>query len=254
MDRRALDVRALWLADVLRDADLIVHEYEGWEERGRDDFSPVGIIWHHTVTRDNREAEDYMLAKRGSIIVPPPLCNYSTNRDGSITVIASGTANHGGAGEWKRVSGNRFFFGDEMKNLGTHAAEPWPLVQIRSARRASAAILRHMYGDDVAGAESMVCGHKEYATPKGRKTDPHTLNMELERQVVKGVIEEMAGHFKDVSPKHFAYKSIEWLADEGITSGINPPANDMYGPDLAVTRGQLAVFLKRYYDRFLAGK
>ena len=38
---------------------------------------------------------------------------------------------------------------------------------------------------------------------------------------------------------------IEWLAEEGMTKGCNPPANDMFCPDDAVTRGQMAAFLVR---------
>jgi len=38
---------------------------------------------------------------------------------------------------------------------------------------------------------------------------------------------------------------ITWLAQEGITKGCNPPANDMYCPGSSVTRGQMAAFLVR---------
>ncbi len=38
---------------------------------------------------------------------------------------------------------------------------------------------------------------------------------------------------------------IEWLAAAGITRGCNPPVNDMFCPDQAVTRGQMAAFLVR---------
>lgn len=38
---------------------------------------------------------------------------------------------------------------------------------------------------------------------------------------------------------------IVWLADTGITFGCNPPANDRFCPDSAVTRGQMAAFLAR---------
>jgi hypothetical protein len=38
---------------------------------------------------------------------------------------------------------------------------------------------------------------------------------------------------------------IEWIADEGITKGCNPPTNDQYCPDDFVTRGQMAAFLVR---------
>jgi hypothetical protein len=38
---------------------------------------------------------------------------------------------------------------------------------------------------------------------------------------------------------------IEWLADQGITKGCNPPLNNGFCPDDAVTRGQMAAFLAR---------
>jgi VCBS repeat-containing protein len=39
---------------------------------------------------------------------------------------------------------------------------------------------------------------------------------------------------------------IIWLADEAITQGCNPPANDLYCPNDRVTRGQMAAFLVRF--------
>ena len=41
---------------------------------------------------------------------------------------------------------------------------------------------------------------------------------------------------------------IIWLAEEGITRGCNPPANDQFCPDRTVTRGQMAAFLVRFLD------
>ena len=38
---------------------------------------------------------------------------------------------------------------------------------------------------------------------------------------------------------------IEWMAQNGYTSGCNPPANDQYCPDEAVTRDQMAAFMTR---------
>lgn len=38
---------------------------------------------------------------------------------------------------------------------------------------------------------------------------------------------------------------IVWLAAVGVTLGCNPPANDRFCPDLAVTRGEMAAFLVR---------
>jgi hypothetical protein len=40
-------------------------------------------------------------------------------------------------------------------------------------------------------------------------------------------------------------QDIEALATAGITKGCNPPANDLFCPGDAVTRGQMAAFLFR---------
>jgi hypothetical protein len=178
-------LRALYLADVLRDAGLTIKSFEGWEERGGYGFRPKGVILHHTVTKATTAdlTVDKMLAVTGSSTVPPPLCNYSTNRDGTISIIAAGTANHGGTGGWNGVSGNSNFFGDEMKNNGVD--EVWPERQLESARIAAAALLKHLGQTDA----SMLCGHKEYALPAGRKRDPHTLDMTNERRLVSAIME-----------------------------------------------------------------
>ncbi|MCP4306312.1 MAG: hypothetical protein GY788_15890 [bacterium] len=49
----------------------------------------------------------------------------------------------------------------------------------------------------------------------------------------------------DVATSIFV-EDIVWLADEGITRGCNPPGNDLFCPETAVTRGQMAAFLVRF--------
>jgi S-layer homology domain len=51
--------------------------------------------------------------------------------------------------------------------------------------------------------------------------------------------------FTDVPTTHTFYNDIEYLADEAITKGCNPPTNTMYCPNNFVTRGQMAAFLVR---------
>jgi parallel beta-helix repeat protein len=41
---------------------------------------------------------------------------------------------------------------------------------------------------------------------------------------------------------------IEFIAARGVTNGCNPPANDLYCPDRAVTRGEMAAYLARSAD------
>ncbi|MEA2024495.1 MAG: S-layer homology domain-containing protein [Actinomycetota bacterium] len=53
-----------------------------------------------------------------------------------------------------------------------------------------------------------------------------------------------SGTFSDDDGSVFE-ADIEWMAEEGITKGCNPPANDRFCPDGVVTRGQMAAFLVR---------
>jgi hypothetical protein len=55
----------------------------------------------------------------------------------------------------------------------------------------------------------------------------------------------VAGSFTDVPDSNVFADDIEWLAAEGITAGCNPPTNDNFCPNKAVTRGQMAAFLVR---------
>ncbi len=52
------------------------------------------------------------------------------------------------------------------------------------------------------------------------------------------------GPFLDISG-HIFENAINWLAQEEITLGCNPPANTNYCPDGQVTRGEMAVFISR---------
>lgn len=51
--------------------------------------------------------------------------------------------------------------------------------------------------------------------------------------------------FNDVPNSHTFHADISWLADNGITFGCNPPANDQFCPSSPVNRGQMAAFMHR---------
>jgi len=55
------------------------------------------------------------------------------------------------------------------------------------------------------------------------------------------------GAFLDIAGNIFE-NAINWMAQEGITVGCNPPANTNYCPDERVTRGEMAVFISRVMD------
>ena len=71
----------------------------------------------------------------------------------------------------------------------------------------------------------------------GAKVESGRLNAErpLTRQFI-----DIVGHVFEAD--------VEWLADQGITRGCNPPASSRFCPDDDVTRGQMAAFIKRYLD------
>jgi hypothetical protein len=57
-----------------------------------------------------------------------------------------------------------------------------------------------------------------------------------------------AGSFVDVLDSDVFSGDIEWLADQGITKGCNPPTNDHFCPTDNVTREQMAAFMVRALD------
>lgn len=180
-------MKALWLADAFRDAGLVIHPYADWENRGRTtqgEFDPQAVMWHHTVTKPTSpDADIDAFLARGRSDLPGPLCNWSTNRDGSVSIIAAGVANHAGSGYFRGLTHNREFFGDEMKNLGT-SVEPWPERQLESARLAAAVALNEIGKD-----HTWLTFHKNYALPAGRKVDPHTLRISDEQTNVQAILE-----------------------------------------------------------------
>lgn len=161
-----------WLADVLRAAGLNVVEEAGWKDRGRGDMGTVrGILCHHTAgpsaARQKSATPSLKIIRDGREGLPGPLSQLYLARDGTWHVVAAGRCNHAGAGSWQGVTaGNSQMIGIEAENAGD-GHDPWPEAQMDSYARGVAAILLHIGADDV-----MVAGHKEYATPRGRKIDP----------------------------------------------------------------------------------
>ncbi len=54
-----------------------------------------------------------------------------------------------------------------------------------------------------------------------------------------------ADKFNDVPDSNIFHNDIAWLADAGVTKGCNPPANTEFCPGSAVTREQMAAFMRR---------
>jgi Putative peptidoglycan binding domain/N-acetylmuramoyl-L-alanine amidase len=169
-----------WLPTALKNAGLKVAEVDGWPNRGVADMpSARGVMCHHTVGLATGNMPSLQVLVNGRSDLRGPLCQLGLGRDGTYYVIAAGRANHAGAGEWQGITtGNSAFIGIEAENTG-FPSDPWPSIQLEAYQRGAATILKHLKQQ-----ASMCCAHKEYALPKGRKSDPHSLNMNAFRKEV----------------------------------------------------------------------
>jgi len=159
----------IWLPDALKAAGLRVSLVDGWQDRGRGDVGRIfGVLCHHTAGPKDGNMPSLNTLVNGRSDLPGPLCQLGLGRDGTYFVVAAGKANHAGKGNWKGiVNGNTNLIGIEAENTGLPNDSPWPDVQVDAYHRGVAAILTHI-GQPV----DFCAGHKEYALPAGRKTDP----------------------------------------------------------------------------------
>lgn len=160
-----------WMGDVLRSAGMTVVETPGWQMRGHDQFGPAkGVLLHHTAGPHTGDMPSLKTLIQGRPDLAGPLCNLGLSREGTWYCVAAGKAYHAGAGQWHDVKptywGNSQMIGIEGENCGT-VDDPWPAVQMDALRRGVAALLTH-----IRAPAMMVAGHREYATPAGRKIDP----------------------------------------------------------------------------------
>ena len=158
-----------WLPDVLLKAGLKVAPVDGWQYRGDGDMGSVyGVLCHHTAGSQTLNMPSLHTLIEGRPDLSGPLAHLGLGRDGTYYVIAAGRCNHAGQGSWRGVSeGNTHFLGIEAENTGL-GNDPWPQIQMDAYRFGVAAILQHLN----RGAE-WCAGHKEFALPQGRKSDPN---------------------------------------------------------------------------------
>jgi hypothetical protein len=176
----------IWLPQVLRDAGLKVALVDGWQTRGHGDVGPtLGVLCHHTAGSKNGNMPTLGVLIAGRPGLSGPLSQLGLGRDGTYYVIAAGRCYHAGAGAWNGItSGNANLIGIEAENTGGN--DPWPAIQVDAYQRGAAAILKH-----VGRSADYCAGHKEYALPRGRKTDP-TLDMGTFRAAVGSILDGTA--------------------------------------------------------------
>lgn len=184
-----------WLATVLKNAGLKVAPQPGWMNRGHGNMGTVkGVMCHHTVGPLKGNMPSLNVLIKGHSKLSGPLAQLGLGRDGTYYIVAAGRCYHAGEGSWQGITtGNSSFIGIEAENSGpahkdkktgkTIPDDDWPPEQLDAYRRGVAAILKH-----IGQSEKMCCGHREYALPVGRKTDPHTIDMHDFRKEVAAIM------------------------------------------------------------------
>lgn len=224
----------LWLPNDVR-------EYPNWETRGYGPGSitdPQGVLIHHTGSDAQSDNYLHFLAIDGRPpLVPAPLCNWSTDMDGDLWLIAAEKANHAGMGsqttlskvmtggyDWRKttikpgidnVNGNTKYYGNEIRFDGSHpmSAAAWQTVVLSCA----AVCDFHGWG------AWRVIGHKEHTS---RKPDPGSTLMYMLRCDVDAALKAGPGNWP--TPK-----TTDWLtmATEAEVQAAAYKANAQYARD-----------------------
>jgi N-acetylmuramoyl-L-alanine amidase len=224
-------IRALFLAEVLRRADLEVKEMPGWKTRGRPPsvggFDPRALMFHHDASaKGPTPSEAHFIAKVGHRSknpkkdVPPPLAQCWVDTDGVWHVLAAGRCNHAGVGKgFGRIpknSGNTFAIGIETDHT---SGEDWFPGQQESIVRGFAALADAMS----IKPEQSICGHKEYAPD--RKVDPKPMDMDSFRKDVEQLLGSVRGSRGAPQPRSEpTLNTVVDLADLQEAARLDPPA------------------------------
>jgi peptidoglycan hydrolase-like protein with peptidoglycan-binding domain len=223
-----------WLPQVLQDAGLKVSECPGWQDRGHGDMGKVlGVLCHHTATpgkKANMPTLNLLITGRSDLA--GPLSQLGLGRDGTYYIVAAGRCYHAGAGSFKGITaGNTSFIGIEAENTGGSDDRPWPEVQMDAYHRGVAAILKHIG----KGAE-FCAGHKEYALPKGRKTDP-SFDMDTFRAAVSAILQNTTTEQPALTAQPLTRPTLRHGSDNDaalvkiVQAKIGVPADGIFGPN-----------------------
>jgi len=183
----------LGLPAALAARGLTVELVPGWETRSAGSFNPRGAVCHWTAgPKGTLKRPSLSICTHGRADLPGPLCNVYLDRRGIAVVVAAGRANHAGAGSWGKATGNSSFFGTECEAAGP---DDFTKEQRYAYPRVNAAFC------DLGGfGPDMVCGHSEYATPRGRKSDINGYTMTDMRAQVAAVLAGKPATLTDPTP------------------------------------------------------
>lgn len=160
---------------------------EKWSSRNVGSMGEViAPMMHHTGSVGSGDYPTLNVVMNGRSDLQNSLCMYGLGKSGTIYCISEKLSWHAGAGNWKGVTdGNGRFAGIEAESSGN--GTDWTTAQLDAYKKLCASILIETGRDS-----SWLCAHKEYALPKGRKTDPAGIDMNAFRADVQKIINNPA--------------------------------------------------------------
>lgn len=221
------------LAVAARETGYPVIEIPGWKTRGQGALADdVRIITdHHTAGPEpERTSSNYPslnVVKSGRTGLRGLLSQLGMGFNGTIYVIGAGVAWHAGEGSWKGwTNANYRGIGIEAEDGGDG---DWTMAQLDCYPRLNAALCRYL-----GVSADWVAGHKEYATPRGRKIDPAGIEMSQMRRTTAWYLANphkirKGSTMSDIGPEKWDQKDFDrffaklWAADmplKGIAKTI----------------------------------
>ena len=134
------------------------------------------IMCHHTAGPASGNSPSLNVVRNGRPGLSGPLAQLFLARNGTATLVAAGRAYHAGVVSSSRYQNNHSI-GIEAEATGTSS---WPDEQIEAYAKLCKALC-----EEFELSTSRVVGHKEAASPRGRKIDPN-FNMDDFRGKVGG--------------------------------------------------------------------
>lgn len=218
----AKPMTATQFKNILVKEGVTVAEIGDWKNHNRNSkgaWGPLhGVMIHHTAGSGSGMVQ---YCYDGDAELPGPLCQGVIGKDGTVSLVGWGRANHAGGGDPAvlesvinesygdqppathqhqgssgAVDGNAHFVGFECINKGD-GKDPWPDAQVDAVIRVSAAICR-FYG----WSAKSVIGHKEWSDYKSDPKGPgNVVDMVRLRAAVQALIDGGAPTGGGLDPK-----------------------------------------------------
>ncbi len=224
--------------DLMRSWGFTVHEAAGWRTRDAQPasrYDPTGMFLEHhdasSLLSGNWGALAYVTQKRLAQIVHA--------RDGQITIVAAGVTHHAGVGgpflDIPANGANTKSVATEVANSGSERYDPRLTRSIIAAEKAWCVVAGR-------GADR-VRGHKEWATPKGRKQDP-SIDMNARRADVAAFATTAGEDWFDMAtPQELEAIVLKVVRGEGLSGAGDAPLMLKRGYEKAI-RDQVTAVLR----------